>query len=287
MKKLLPQLAFLLLLLLPLLGRAQEIPVGGRVIDGETKKPVPFASVSLLKEDAAVLSSDSGYFNLSGLTKLEQDSLIVMHVGYLRYARAVTPRINELPPIELCQIKTESNKKVSNKRRVSIPNTCLTLKEQDAIKISEYAALFKPKNPNSHGAITTLHYYIRATNSATVALNIYFYRIDATKHIPIDELLSIQAIAKGLNEDNWYSLDLRKHKVVMPSEGCYVSVKVSCLEGEHPVLDAFVSYIAPTGELILPLHDGKRYTGQSRALGEKWKRTEYREGIKVEIDTEE
>lgn len=303
MKKLLLHLGLLFLLLLPLLGRAQEIQVGGRIIDAETKKPVPFASISLLKARLGVLSSDSGYFNLNGLTELEQDSLIVMHVGYFRFARAVkprinhlspnaravTPRLNDLPPIELCPIIGESNKRVSRGKRVGFYDTYLTPKKQEIIKNTEYAVLFKPKNSNSLKAISTLHYYVEISDLYTVVLNIHFYKVDVVKHFPTDELLSIKAIVKGPSENNWHSLDLRKYKALMPEEGCFISVKVSYQEEGFPLADTFVNYVAPTGELILPPLEKKRYIVQERAPGKHWKQTGYysdwySRGIKLELD---
>ena len=172
---------------------------------------------------------------------------------------------------------------------VSFHDTSLTPKELEIIKNTEYAVLFKSKNLNNLGVISALHYHIGAINSSTVALKIHFYKADETKHIPADELLSIQAVAKGPNENSWYSLDLRRYKVLMPKEGCYISVRVSCTEGEPPMSDAFVNYVVPSGELILPLHDGKRQTVRRLAPREKWKRNGYfgTQGIKVEIDAVE
>ncbi|GAA4033979.1 hypothetical protein GCM10022409_17830 [Hymenobacter glaciei] len=86
MKDPLPKIALLFLLLLPLLGRAQEIWISGRVVDAKTKQPIPFASLGLLNTGAAALTNENGYFQLVGLGEFKQDSLILMTLGYCRQA---------------------------------------------------------------------------------------------------------------------------------------------------------------------------------------------------------
>ena len=82
MKTPLPKLALLFLLLLPLLGRAQEIRISGRVMDAGTKKPIPFVSITMLEEDARTLSDEAGYFHFIILARPKKDSLLAVTLGY-------------------------------------------------------------------------------------------------------------------------------------------------------------------------------------------------------------
>src|SRR6476469_6023253 len=86
MMKRLPFLALWILLLLPALSWAQENRITGRVVDAKTKDPVPFASIGLREEGTGALTNEYGYFQLAGLEKTSQDSLIVMTLGYERTA---------------------------------------------------------------------------------------------------------------------------------------------------------------------------------------------------------
>ena len=81
MKTPLPILAFVFLLLLPLLGRAQETRITGRVVDAKTKQPIPFASIELRGEGTGALSNEFGYFQLASLEKSSYDSLIITTLG--------------------------------------------------------------------------------------------------------------------------------------------------------------------------------------------------------------
>ena len=86
MMKRLPFLALWVMLLLPALSWAQENRITGRVVDAKTKDPVPFASIGLREEGTGALTNEYGYFQLAGLEKTSQDSLIVMTLGYERSA---------------------------------------------------------------------------------------------------------------------------------------------------------------------------------------------------------
>ena len=80
MKRLLPQLLFLLLL--PLLGWTQEYRISGRVVDAGTKDPVPFASLSLSKSETGALTDEQGDFKIKVKEQFAEDSLIVTSMGY-------------------------------------------------------------------------------------------------------------------------------------------------------------------------------------------------------------
>jgi len=83
------RLLFFLLLgsLLPTLGWAQqEGRITGRVVDEKTQDPIPFASINLREEQTGALTNEYGYFQLAMPTKVTEDSVIVMALGYKRTA---------------------------------------------------------------------------------------------------------------------------------------------------------------------------------------------------------
>jgi hypothetical protein len=83
------RLLFFLLLggLLPTFGWAQqEGRITGRVVDEKTQDPIPFASINLREEQTGALTNEYGYFQLAMPTKVTEDSVIVMALGYKRTA---------------------------------------------------------------------------------------------------------------------------------------------------------------------------------------------------------
>ncbi|WP_072008475.1 carboxypeptidase-like regulatory domain-containing protein [Hymenobacter sp. IS2118] len=101
MKKLLSKIALVFLLLLPLLGRAQETRISGWVVDSATKEPVPFASISLQQTDKGVLSNEKGYFQIQGVLKNQQDSLVCTSLRYRRTSVLIKQGLTDSLKIEM------------------------------------------------------------------------------------------------------------------------------------------------------------------------------------------
>ena len=115
MRKLLQIVSFGLLLLLPLLGLAQQNRITGRVVDAKTKEPIPFASIGLLKAGTGVLTNEKGYFQLAGLDKSKQDSLVLMTLGYERYVVLMERNSSNNLTIELTRRYVEEVRSVCRK----------------------------------------------------------------------------------------------------------------------------------------------------------------------------
>ena len=77
-----PLVLFLLLYLLVIPGWAQGSRITGRVVDARTKLPIPFAAIELRTKAAGVLADENGYFLVSGLVDVKQDSLTIRALGY-------------------------------------------------------------------------------------------------------------------------------------------------------------------------------------------------------------
>lgn len=62
--------------------QTDSITISGKVIDKETKEPLPFAKIHLKKTDLKVVTDLDGSFNLNILKNNLPDSLIVKNIGY-------------------------------------------------------------------------------------------------------------------------------------------------------------------------------------------------------------
>lgn len=77
--------SILLLLLLPLMGISQQqsgSSLTGRVVDRETKKPLPYANIYNKTLRSGTVSDEEGYFSVT--VRSEEDSIFVSYVGYQR-----------------------------------------------------------------------------------------------------------------------------------------------------------------------------------------------------------
>ena len=77
-------------------GWAQQAQIKGVIVDKDTKEPLPFTSIGLKNEQIGALSNEHGQFVVPAPTKNEDDSLIVVALGYAR--RAVLVKLGVAVP---------------------------------------------------------------------------------------------------------------------------------------------------------------------------------------------
>ncbi|MES2808668.1 MAG: carboxypeptidase-like regulatory domain-containing protein, partial [Bacteroidota bacterium] len=98
---------FFTLAVLPGLARAQTSYVGV-VLDKNTEKPIPRATVSLVKQRLATETNDKGYFSLKTNTADQKDTLVFTCVGYQAYRIAVAA-YRQASAIKLLAVNTYLN----------------------------------------------------------------------------------------------------------------------------------------------------------------------------------
>lgn len=72
-------------------GIAQNLIIKGSIVNKDTHKPIPYASVKLIKEDISSSCDENGIFKI--LSKFSLDTLLVTAIGYFPH-RVLTEKIN-------------------------------------------------------------------------------------------------------------------------------------------------------------------------------------------------
>jgi hypothetical protein len=98
-------------ILLPLLflvaadSFAQEayISIKGKVVDKESKEPIPYASIYIKDKPIGTTSNEEGVFLFHIPSKFDQDTLIISVIGYNKFKSAVSLMEKNDNPIELIQ----------------------------------------------------------------------------------------------------------------------------------------------------------------------------------------
>lgn len=76
-------IGILILSLLPCLGHSQEYTtISGRIIDQETKEPLPFSTIGIHETQIGVVANQDGLFDLTFPNSYSKDSLTTSMVGY-------------------------------------------------------------------------------------------------------------------------------------------------------------------------------------------------------------
>lgn len=287
MKKLILLFTGVFLLLLPLLGRAQEYRIGGRVVDAKTKEPVPFAILSLQRQGTHGLTNEKGYFQLLGSGAYAQDSLLFMLLGFSRRALLVErgkaeDLLVELAPQTIgpfisCPVKPHVVEPASKDEIIEgAPN-------------SQYAFFISNENRRQSRKMRTVSFYIGDNGLPMKAFCIRIYKADGKNHSPHSLLLKERVFLTVPRSGEWYNRDLSRYNIVVPQEGYFVALEFgeSASALPQPDMDKYI----PSGQMMWPACDLKKKYSWSYSLEKSWvpfplskSSCRYSAMIKVEVD---
>ena len=239
MKKLLPQIALvLLLLLLPLLGRAQEIRITGRVVDAATKEPVPFASLSLFKSETGALTDESGNFQIVAKEQFEEDSLIVMTLGYIVSKLPIKTRDSESITVEL------KRGYLSHPRPIEISKLPHGYyRSQDAFFIQV------PKSERIQ-KIRSVSVYFGSLGLTKEEFRFRIYKAYGQMQPPCVDLLTENIFVSPKKLEGWNTFDFKDYNIAVPAEGFYIALEY--VYSEHFNYEQPLADYLPSGTVLYP-----------------------------------
>ena len=77
--------------------RAQQITITGKVVDRETKEPLPFASVGISGKPIGLITNEVGEFDFHVPAEMRNDILAVSMLGYKSYEAPVWSLLSAQP----------------------------------------------------------------------------------------------------------------------------------------------------------------------------------------------
>jgi hypothetical protein len=274
MMKRLPFLVFWVLLLLPALSWAQENRITGRIIDGKTKDPVPFASIGLREEGTGALTNEYGFFQLAGLEKTNTDSLIVMTLGYERTAilikrGATEDLIVELKKrvVELSEVKVQGGK---------VKNLGLGAKANNpgegmiqGLPGSQYAFFIKNDKQKKLGNVRTVSFFIGENGFPREPFRVRIYKADGNYNAPNTDLLTENVVVSASRGGEWYTIDLTSYNIPAPMEGFFVAMEW-IVGGDKFYSTNFMDNYTPYGQIMRPTFEFKESRTWSYTIGKGW-----------------
>ncbi|MET4075591.1 carboxypeptidase-like regulatory domain-containing protein [Hymenobacter sp. UYCo722] len=249
MKNPVPKITLVFLLLLPLLGRAQEIRISGRVVDAQTKEPIPFASIGL--REAGTLTNESGYFRMVESIGYKQDSLIFRTLGYGRRALLVEQGKAENISVELSRQQLPGFTSCP-----VVPSTA----DQNAPFIAglpgtQFAFFIGNDKRKQNRKMRSVSFYIGENGLPMETFRIRIYTADGKTHLPAADLLNETVLLTASKGGQWYTSDLSRYNIAVPQEGYFVALdfRQSAEQIAQPESDKYV----PSGQIMRPAFDFK------------------------------
>jgi hypothetical protein len=206
--------------------------VKGRIINLETKEPIPYCSIVYLKKDKGVFSDSLGNFVLKKEPLL--DSIQITSLGYEKKLLSI-------------QILEENNLVISLKPiYFKLNEVAITPDENKIKKIKKKLGPIATKRTSSKGIgpgvlgrttaiyvanqtqnipkkITEVHYDLRNRKNSIVRVQLY-HKNELT-NLPDKELILEDLIIKLKPGQNRLNVNIEKYNLMMPNNGLFVSLQ--------------------------------------------------------------
>lgn len=268
-----------LLLLLPLLlfGRVQQAtaqvadnapPLKGRVLDANTRLPVPYASLTLRHDFEWTLANANGHFQLAAPKNSAPDTLLVECPGY--QTQAVVLRNPTLADTTFTLEKIAPTPQVQPIQSASVEIKQLgSLAKQpgagmiQGLRGAQYAFLIEPSSKQQLGSVRTVSFFIGENGFPKNSFRIRLYRADGPNHSPSTNLLNKNLIVAAPMGGQWFTVDIAKYLVEAPHEGFFVAMEWVFDLGvdEHGMI---------LSQSIRPTFDFKNSRTWSFTIGKGW-----------------
>lgn len=279
-----------------MLGWAQEGAITGRVVDSQSKDPIPFASINLADEQTGALTNEYGYFQLAMPMRSVDDSIIVMALGFRRTAlfvkrgRNMEDLIIELPrqSIKLDNITVQASKvkMMTLGAHTSSPGAGMI----QGMPGSQYASLMKNDKGKKLGFIRTVSFYIGENGFPREPFRVRIYRADGNYNAPNSDMLLENVVVSAARGGEWFTVDLSTYNIPAPEEGFYVAMEW-IVSGDKFYTTNFMDNYTPYGQILRPTFEFKDARTWNYTIGRGWSLitlanggSRYNAMIKAEVD---
>jgi hypothetical protein len=257
------------------ISRAQEGRITGRVVDAATQSPIPFASINLRDEQTGALTNEYGYFQLAMPTKVTEDSIIVMALGYKRTALFVKRGTNmeevilQIPKLSIVlapvNIVASQMKPLMLGAHANSPGAGMI----QGMPGSQYAFLCKNEKAKKLGFIRSVAFYIGENGFPREPFRVRIYKADGNYNAPNSDMLPVSVIVSAARGGEWFTVDLTAYNIPAPEEGFYVAMEW-IVSGDKFYTTNFMDNYTPYGQILRPTFEFKDSRTWSYAIGRGW-----------------
>lgn len=198
-----------------------QTTLSGKVIDKNTSKGIPYATVGLVKQNTGTTTDQYGTFLIKPISK--NDSIIVSSVGYYTLTMPLS-RLNEDSVIPL-QLK-ESN----------LPELVILSKSSSIIEVNHFSNCSSNYYSGDQIVVTQLAQYFDAPKinmklkevslckvKGKSLFRIHIYDIDSISGKPSVELTPTSILVNS--SDRSVKIDLDKYDIVVPKKSFFIAIE--------------------------------------------------------------
>jgi hypothetical protein len=272
--------------------------LAGKIIDKETKEPLPFTSVSLHDEQTGALSNEFGVFQLPAPVKNAQDSLIIMALGYKHMAvlvkrgQAQASMVIEVPRMAIAL----SNVTVKGGKVKNLGLGATSNRPGEGLMQGQPGSqcAFFIKNDKNHrlGNIRSVSFYIGENGFPREPFRVRIYKADGNYNSPNTDILTQSVVVSSPAGGQWYTVDLTSYNVMAPEEGFFVAMEWIVSGDKFFKTDFMDENYTPFGQIMRPTFEFKESRTWNYTIARGWNQLTLANGqgqrynamIKAEVD---
>ncbi len=218
----------------------------GKVVDSETKQPIPFASIKI-EVGNWVYTNEEGVFNI--LENNLSEKISISSIGYESKDFSITPdfikkdsvslfyltpKIYQLNPVD---IFSSSKSKSVELGYVKNKKWSLEIFRNTGIHGAEYA-VFIPNNCCFNSYIESLNYRFGKTSSFKSYIRLHIYSVNPITSKPDLELLK-KDVSRRIKSGGIHEISVIDQHILFPAEGVFVGIEyivLTDIETGYPII---------------------------------------------------
>lgn len=208
--------------------------ISGRVIDGETKLPVSYASVRVKDTYLGTIADQEGEFEMTVISDYEEDTIYISSMGYENITLSsnilsqkgthtvyLTPKTFVLPPVRVSTQQREI-KEIGNNGNFSFGSLFMDTHGQQT-------AIWIENKKGGESKLKSVNYYLTGKGDTDAPFRVRIYSMDTLTGKPGEDLLSEMLVITPGDVEGWFNVDVYEYDIRIPKEGIFVA-----MEGIYP-----------------------------------------------------
>lgn len=218
--------------------------VWGVVKDSETKNPIPYVNIGIVKKNVGTVSNNEGKFNLEIPSMFENDTIKLSSIGYQSKSILVKNFLSNLKADSIVELLPDVTKLkevvvVSKKLKGKILGTKTKSRMfgngfSNAPLGCEFGSKIKIKNSPTY--VKKFHAYVSSNTSVTTKFRLNFYNIK--NGFPHEKIVTDNIIFSIGVKEGKFTLDLEQYNI-MVEEDFYCTIEL--IENQKPDEEIFFS----------------------------------------------
>ncbi len=246
----------------PVHAAEQDLRLTGKVIDSNTREPVPYVNIGLFEKNLGTLSDLDGSYELTIPSSLSQDTVYFSSIGYKRqkllasdiYSATGTKEILLIPERILLNDVIVTGKKYK-KQRLGWMGGKDGVLPLDTMQGGGAIALLL-ESPKHTSYLDKLQVRLMYNSKDTLKFRLHFYAYDSVRDAPGAELLQKEVILTEYKRFGWLRFDLADKDIRIYEKKFLVGFE-------------WIDDRKTRKEMIAGLHDWDRWKKEQSQAGNK------------------